>query len=331
MSSAPPKATAARPGCREHRARGGPDASVIDRPPVLAALIILLCLVWGSTWFAIKVGLRDMPPFFAAGVRYLAASAIIAGLALVQAVPAPRGLRFHLSLAALGFFAFAVSFGVVYWGEQYLPGGLTAVLFATHPLMVSIVAAWALPDESLSARKLGGVLLGFAGVAVLMLDDVALTHPRAAMAAALVLLSPAVSAFVNVGIKKFGSSVHSYNLTALPMFYGGGAMLSASAVFENWGEVVWSGTAVASLLFLTICGSVVAVVTYYTLLKRVPVSRLALISYLFPVVAVLIDILVLHERFGTRAWLGSAFVVFGVALAGIARRGALPPPAGTGG
>ncbi|MFN2431821.1 MAG: DMT family transporter [Gemmatimonadota bacterium] len=302
--------------------------SLLDRPALLGGLIAFLCLIWGSTWFAIKVGLEDIPPFFAAGVRYVSAAAIIAGLALAQGVRAPRGRRVHLALLALGLGAFGVSFGVVYWGEQYVPAGLAAVLFSTHPLIVSLVAARMLPDEELSLRKLLGVATGFVGVAVLMLDDVSLSAPRAPLAAAVVLVSPAVSAVANVSIKRFGTALHSYNLTALPMFYGGSALLLLSALGEDWGSVEWTPRAAASIAFLTTFGSTLAVVTYYTLLKRVSVSRLALISYLFPVVAVVLDVLLAGERFGARAWIGSALVVCGVAVAGIRRRAAVAPVGG---
>ena len=300
----------------------------LDRPGVQAGLVALLCLVWGTTWFAIKIGLAYLPPFFGAGLRYVLASALIGALALAQGVREPRGRRLHATLAGLGLGAFAVSFGAVYWGEQYIPGGLAAVLFATHPLLVALVAARLLPDEELTARKLAGIALGFAGVAVLMADDVALAHPRAALGAAVVLVAPVVSAFVNVGVKRFGSDLHSYNLTSLPMFYGGSALLGASLLSEDWRAVAWSGPALASLLYLAVFGSTLAVVTYYALLKRVSVSRLSLMSYLFPVVAVGLDVLVLDERFGGRAWHGSALVVAGVAVAGMRRRAAVAPAGG---
>jgi drug/metabolite transporter (DMT)-like permease len=307
----------------------GRPMGIIEKRGVLGGLIGLLCLIWGSTWYAIKVGLQDMPPFFAAGVRYLAASAIIAALALAQGVREPRGRTLHMALVVLGLSAFAISFGVVYWGEQYLPAGLAAVIFATHPLLVALVAAQVLPDEDLSARKLAGIGVGFLGVAVLMLDDVALSHPRAPLAAAVVLVAPAMSAVTNVGIKKFGAALHPYNLTSLPMFYAGLALIGVSLIGEDWGRVAWSERSVAALVYLTVCGSTVAVVTFYALLRRVSVSRLALISYIFPVVAVVLDVVVAGERFGARAWAGSALVVAGIVLAGIRRRAAVAPVGGT--
>lgn len=297
--------------------------SPLDRPAVQAALVALLCLIWGSTWYAIKVGLRDLPPFFGGGVRYLAASAIIASLALAQGVRPPRGARVHLALLALGLGAFGLSFGVVYWGEQFVPAGLAAVIFATHPLLVSLVAARLLPDEALSARKLVGIVLGFAGVAVLMSDDVALAHPRATLAAAVLILSPLTSAVANVSVKRFGGAFHPYNLTALPMAYGAAALLATSLLGEDWSRIEWTASAVGSVAYLAVFGSTIGVLGFYALLKRVAVSRLALISYLFPVIAVLIDVTLAGERFGARSLLGSALVVAGVVLAGMRRRTAV--------
>jgi drug/metabolite transporter (DMT)-like permease len=288
-------------------------------------MVAFLCLVWGSTWLAIKVGLRSTPPFLGGALRFLGASAILFGLSRLQGVAGPRTRRQHVGLAALGFGVFAVSYGVVYWSEQYLPAGLTAVLFAIHPLLVTLAAAWALPDEPLSARKLAGVALGFTGVAVLFLDDVALRDPRAPLAAAVVLLSPLLGALSNVGIKKHAGGLHPYTLAMLPMLYGGLTLLAASALLEDWREVTWTPSAVGALLYLTVFGSVLTFIVFYTLLKRVPVSRLALISYLFPIVAVFLGWLLLGERLGLRGWLGSTLVLSGVALAGVRRRSAVTP------
>jgi drug/metabolite transporter (DMT)-like permease len=300
-----------------------------DRPGVQAALIGLLCLIWGSTWFAIKVGLEDMPPLFAVGVRLLGAAAILFALGRLQRVRADWTPRLHLGLLALGVGVHSISYGVVYWGEQYLAAGLTAVIFAIYPLLVALLAARVLPDEELTTRKVAGVLTGFIGIALIFGDDVSLDHPRASTAAVLLLLSPLAAAFSTVGIKKFGARQHPYTLSALPMLYGGATLLTTSALVEDWNDVVWSTEAVSALLYLTIFGSVLAFVGYYTLLKRVAASRLALISYLFPVVAVLIDVTVSQERFGTRAWVGSALVLSGVALAGIRRRVAVAPAVGS--
>lgn len=299
----------------------------LDRPVVLGAMIALLCLIWGSTWLAIKVGLEGMPPFFGAGLRFMGASAILFALARIRRVRARWSPRLHVALLALGVCNHSVAYGAVYWGEQYLAAGLTAVLFAIYPLLVALLAARALSDEPLSIRKVAGILVGFAGVGVIFLDDVSLSHPRAPIAAAVVLLSPLAGAVSSVGIKKFGAQIHPYTLSTLPMLYGGVTLLGLSAWTEDWDHVRWSASVVAALLYLTVFGSVLAFVTYYTLLRRVAVSRLALISYMFPVVALLLDVLFVGERFGPRGWLGSGLVLAGVMLAGIRRRAEMAPEA----
>jgi drug/metabolite transporter (DMT)-like permease len=191
---------------------------------------------------------------------------------------------------------------------------------------VSLIAAWALPDEALTAAKLAGIALGFAGVAVLFLDDVSLSGPRAPFAAAVLLVAPVASAASNVALKKHAGDLHPYTIATLPMLYGGATMFAVSALIEDWHRVRWTQSSIAALAYLTVFGSVLTFIVYYTLLKRMAVSRLSLISYLFPVVAVFIGWLVLGERLGPRGWIGSALVLAGVALAGMPRRASAAPP-----
>ena len=121
--------------------------------PVRFALLAALCFIWGSTWLAIKIGLEDVPPFLGAAIRFAIASAILFALSRLQRVPFPRSRRAHLGLLALGLNSFAMSYGVVYWAEQILPSGLTAVLFATHPLLVLAVIAIAVLRPRLRALE----------------------------------------------------------------------------------------------------------------------------------------------------------------------------------
>ncbi len=233
------------------------------------ATLGLLTLIWGTTWAAIRIGLRGIPPFtgvalrFAIGAAALLAAARAAGVPLWRAnpdaaTPAPRpssapagaaGLprspapavagrprssapapaagspwRVWLANAAL---TFCIPYGVLYWGEQWVPSGLAAVLFATSPLWVALAAHVALPGERLRGATLAGVLIGFAGVAVIFSEDLrALGGPRVAGAAALLLVAPLPSAFGVVAVKRWsaglpgagrlGAQLHPLLLAAAP-------------------------------------------------------------------------------------------------------------------
>jgi drug/metabolite transporter (DMT)-like permease len=120
---------------------------------VVWGLYALLVLIWSSTWVAIKIGLEDTPPLLGAGVRFTAAGA---GLLLIAAA-LRRPLRTDAVLAALlGLLPFAFTYGLIYWGEQYVPSGLAAVLFGVMPIYVALLAAGLLPGEPVTGRLLAG-------------------------------------------------------------------------------------------------------------------------------------------------------------------------------
>lgn len=284
------------------------------------ALVAFLCLAWGSTWLAIKIGLEDLPPFLSAGVRFLVAVAVLAALSLAAKVPFPRGARLHAGLAAAGLLQFVVSYGAVYWGEQYIPSGLSAVLFATYPLLVLVLAHGMVEGERITARKAVGVGLGLVGVALIFRSDLAVEHPLATVAAGVTLLSPLASGLTSVGIKRWGQAVHPYTLTTLPMAYGAVGLLAISLAAEDPAAARWSAEAYGSVVYLALVGSVAAFVVYYRVLKEVTVSALALISYVFPVVAVALGWVVLGERLTGWTLAGAALVVAGIAVATARRR-----------
>jgi len=288
--------------------------------PVRIALLAALCLIWGSTWLAIKIGLEDVPPFLGAAIRFAIASTILFTLSRLQRVPFPRSRRAHLGLLALGLNSFAMSYGVVYWAEQILPSGLTAVLFATHPLLVLVLAHLVIESERITMRRAAGVVLGFAGVVFVFRSDLGVADPRAGFAMLVLMLSPLAAATSNVAIKRWGARMHVYNLTTLPMAYGSVVLFLISFLTEDPAAARWTPSAVGSILFLAVCGSVIAFVVFYSLLKRVAVSSLALISYIFPVVAVALGWVVLGERLDPIAGVGTAAVVLGIAIATWRRR-----------
>ncbi|HUF90293.1 MAG TPA: EamA family transporter [Gemmatimonadota bacterium] len=289
------------------------------------AAVAAVSFIWGSTWLAIKIGLEFVPPFLSAGMRFALAAAILCALSWARGIPLPRRGRTHAGLLALGILNFIVNYGAVYWGEQYVSSGLTAVLFATYPLFVLLIAHLALGTERITPRRALGVLVGFAGVAIIFRSDLAVYDPRAALAVGVILISPVVSAVTSVAIKRWGHDLHPYTLTALPMTYGAVGLTAIGLTVESPRAIEWTPAAIGSITYLAVFGSVVAFVIYYRLLKVVPVSLLALVSYAFPVVAVALGWLVLDERLAGSTLLGAGAVLAGIVLATWRRR---PPRVG---
>lgn len=276
---------------------------------------VVLTLIWGTTWAVIRVGLEGIPPLTGVALRFAVAGGLL--LALV-----PRmGVRFSWSREELGLwamnglFSFSASYTIVYWAEQYIPSGLAAVLFATYPLMVAVLAHFTLPGERLAPRAATGILLGFAGVAVIFSDDLQLLGgARAREVSLLMLVSPLVSAVATIAVKRWGKGIHPLSLTAVPMLLTGALVGALAAAFERDMEVVFDLQSVGALLYLAVLGSAVTFTVYYWMLAHAPATRVALIAYTIPIVAVIIGAILFDEPIRPLVILGGALVLAGVAI-----------------
>jgi len=277
---------------------------------------VLLTLIWGTTWAAIRVGLAGLPPFKGVALRFAIASVLLLALAWWRGIPLGRKPYERLLWVVNGVLFFSVSFGVVYWAEQSVPSGLTSVLFSLFPLLVALLAHVALPAERLRARAGVGALIGFLGVAVIFSEDFRkLGGEHVLFGCGVLLLSPTVSAISSVAIKRFGSEIHPISLAAVPMAVCAAVMAVLALVFEAGRPITWSAATVGSLLYLAIAGSCVTFTLYYWLLRHLRASRVALLAYATPVIAVLTGIVLLDEPFTWRLAAGAALVIGGVALA----------------
>jgi drug/metabolite transporter (DMT)-like permease len=183
-----------------------------------------------------------------------------------------------------------------------------------------LLAHLAVAGERVTGRRLVGMVVGFVGVALIFRDDLQMAHPLAVTAAGVTLLSPLAAAVSNVAIKRWGGHLHPYTLTALPMTYASIGLFTVSWMTEDPSGVVWTPTAVGSVVYLGLFGSVAAFVIFYTLLKQVAVSTLAFVTYIFPVVALLLGYLLLGETLAAQSLIGAGVVVVGIAVATAAPR-----------
>ncbi|MEO8689089.1 MAG: EamA family transporter [Solirubrobacteraceae bacterium] len=277
------------------------------------ALYALLVLIWSSTWVAIKIGLEDAPALLGAGIRFAAAGLLLLGFAAARR----RSLKTDRLLAlVLGLLPFAFCYGLVYWGEQYIPSGLTAVLFGVMPLYTAVLAALLLQDEPLTKRLLAGVALALAGLALAFVESLKLgSEDRAALGAIAVVLSPLGAAFGNVALKRRGAALDAIVLNGWGMLIGGALLLSVSGASEDWGEAVWSAKALGSILYLAVVGSAVAFVTLTILLRAMSAQASSFIALMIPFGALIFGAVLYSEPITGRAVAGAALVVAGLLAA----------------
>jgi drug/metabolite transporter (DMT)-like permease len=284
------------------------------RPALVLGLMALLSTVWGSTWLVIRTGLRDLPPLLGAGVRFIVAGGVMAALVPLLrareggAVP-PRGVVVVQALCQ-----FAGNYALVYWCETVIPSGLASVLWATFPLMMALSGHFVTRAERLRGMQWLGLIVAFAGVASLFGTDVAKGGSRAVTMGLLFLLAPASVTVSTTLIKRRAGGASSLLLNRDSMLLGGALLLALAAVFERGASVRVTGAAVFSVLYLALLGSVVTFGVYLWLLRSVPAYRLSLVSYVTPVVALLLGRTLGDEPFGGTTLAGTALVLAGVAF-----------------
>lgn len=280
-----------------------------------------MTLVWGSTWAVIRIGLEDIPPFAGVAMRFAVASVLLLGLARGLGIGLGTSRREVVLWWVNGLLTFVVTYGVVYWAEQRVPSGLAAVLFATFPLFVALLAQPVLPAERFTVRSAAGTVLGFVGVAVIFSEDLsAIAEPGAGFAAAVMLVGPFAAAAANVAVKRWGSGIHPISLIAMPMAISAVIMGAVSLIVERDRPVVLDAGSIGTVLYLAVLGSAFTFYCYFWLLERLPATRVALTNYVSPVVAVLIGALLLDERLTGRVVVGALLVVVGVAVTVSRRR-----------
>src|SRR6266508_1672768 len=242
---------------------------------------LTLCAVWSSTWLAIKIGLRDLPP-----------------------------MSF---LAITGVLMFAVNYTLLFWGELHVSSGLAAVLQATIPLFGMIFAHWMLPDEPLRLQKLAGAIIALGGVALICGRLLGFNGPLAFWGGLGVVFGGASAAYANVLVKARSIQLAPAMLATWQMIFGIAPLLVLGfAIDGNPTRFHWTAMSVFCLLYLAVIGSALTFLLLYWLLPRLTVAQLQSISFITPPGAVMLGWLLGGETFPLSSLLGAALVLMGV-------------------
>jgi len=283
----------------------------------LAVLVwVVLCLIWGSTWLGIKLGLRDLPPITFAGIRFAIAALLLGGVIAWRGGRLPTSRRDWLLLAYTGLLSITVNYALVFWGEQYISSGLAALLSATIPLFGLPLAHRYLPAEPLTWAKVTGVLVGMLGVAVVFSGELRSGGRFAAWASAGIIVAALATAQAGVLVKARGTHIEAATLAGVQMAFGCVPLLVVGVAVEgNPLSFHWTPLALGALAYLTLLGSVIAFMLYYWLIRHAPVSGALMIPLGIPLVAILVGTGIGGETIGWHTVLGGAAILGGVALA----------------
>lgn len=280
---------------------------------MIFAAIAAMCLIWGLTWVAIKIGLADLPPFLSAGVRFALASAILWPAVLWRRTPLPDNWPEYRKILTPGVFIYGLNYALVYWGEQYIGAGLSAILFASLPFMVALLAHFLLPGEKLTFAKLAGLTIGFLGIVIVFYGGLEF-GPQSHLGMLALLGSALAAAYANILIKRDLQHTDPLAATALQMTLGTPVLLAMGSVEENWSDFHLTGAAAGSILYLSIFGSAVAFTLYFWALKKTEATKLSLIAFVTPLVALAAGHWFLGEPVTARLAAGTLLVAAGIVI-----------------
>ena len=276
---------------------------------------LLLCLIWGSTWLFIKLGLNDLPPFTFAGIRFVIGVAILFAIIKARRLSLPRTRADWILLAVTGVLSFSLNYGLLFWGEQYISSGLAALLQATIPAFGLVIAHFYLPGEQMTPVKILGVMIGVAGVGVVFSNQLSVAGTRALAGCAALVVGSACAAYANVLVKARGAKLDPAVLAGGQMFFGLIPLLVIGIPLEgNPFQFHWTRMAIVSLFYLAIVGSVAAFLLYYWLVQHMDVTKTMLVALVTPVIAVALGVMVLHEELNWRTFVGGAMIMSGIGL-----------------
>ena len=280
---------------------------------------VLVCLIWGTTYLAIRISLETIPPFLMAAIRYISAGLLLIAVlaARGERLPGPRAWP---SLVVLGILMLGFGNGGVVWAEQTVPSGLTAVLVATSPFWMVGIDACMPGGARLTLRRLAGLGIGFCGIVMLVWPEIHGGETGRAFLGGVIAVQIACigwatgSAYARRRGHRQAKDENVLATAAFEMLFGGLVLLVAGLATGEASRLVFTPRTAGALAYLTLVGAVAGFTAYAYALKHLPVATVSLYAYINPLIAVALGVLILKEPFSARMMLAAVVVFTGMIL-----------------
>jgi len=275
---------------------------------------IALCLIWGSTWYFIKISLNaGMPPFFGVGFRFFLSGLLFFLIIAFQKKSIPlnkQAMKLYLSFGLLNF---ALSYGITYWATQYIYSSISSILWGLFPLFTSVMAHFMLSgdaNEKLTTNKLLALFLGFIGM-VFIGSNQSIDLQSQSFFAILVLIGAIIiAAWPSVLYKKHNHVVGPYQMNAVCQTLTGVIMLSLSYLLrEDLTVMTWDNQLIFASIYLVIFGGVISWGIYFWLYQHLSVTQVTYVAIFPPIVAIILGWIFLNEVLSAKEIIGTAFIL----------------------
>jgi drug/metabolite transporter (DMT)-like permease len=282
------------------------------------AVFTACCLIWGSTWLAIKAGLETLPPFTFVGLRYIIATIALAAIVKLMHTRFPRDRLSWGIMLFLGILQMSLPYGLVFWGEQYISSGLASILFATNPFFVVIFANFIVRNEKMTLFKTLGVSSSFLGLLIVFLPDVTGAQNLATQTPLLgglaLVGSAALSGLSSVIVKRFASHIQPATNVFVQSSIAAVVLSCVGLLTEANAPKSFTLTTTVAVIYLAVFGSAAAFVGQYWLLRKTTATNVSMMAFITPIVALILGWIILQEVPSLYSSVGGALILAGVYL-----------------
>ncbi len=277
-------------------------------------IFITLGIIWSSSFLWIKIAIEEMGPMTLVAYRVLFGLLFGIAVILIQREKMPRTLKAWTPLLVLGLTNVAIPFFLISWGEKTIDSGVASILDATVPLFTIVVAHFLLHDDKMTVQKVVGLLIGFAGVVVLMSKDIG-ASAGSILGQGAVILASAFYAGSSIYARKFTEDTPGIFRSMGPLVSATAVMWLASFFFEAPVKVPDQSIIWIALLWLGILGSGAAFVMLFYLIHEIGPTRTTMVTYLFPLGGVTLGVIFLHETLTWEIVVGAVLILASLVVA----------------
>lgn len=272
-----------------------------------------VCIIWGTTYLALRVGVTQFPPFLFSGIRFLIAGPILLALLYFFGKVKFPSAKILAEQAVSGLLLCAFGVGIVGWSEMYVSSGLAAIICSVMPIWVMLINFVVAADDQPAFPVVLGLVIGLAGIVLIFGEHVSdFSDPNYTLGIFATFLGNICWAFGTVWVKKKTTATDPFLAAGLQMVFGGLFLLPMSLFFDDYGTITTSQDMMFSLVYLILFGSVAAYASYSYAIKHLPVTIVSLYAYINPIVAVVLGAFFLNERLNIRIGVGILITLFGI-------------------
>ena len=276
---------------------------------------LLVCLIWGTTWLAIRIGLEELTPVYSSGLRFLVAAIGLFVIVRIKGIPLQIDKTAIMIYFIQALFTFMLPFGLIYWGQQFVPSGLASLLFSIYPFLVAIFSKIAFREQKIGTYRIIALVFGFIGVFLLLFEKLGIGEIRSIYGMLAIVFAGISQAFVVIIIKKYGGNLNVVSMNLIPLTLSAAVMIPVGILTENTEKIVFTLPSVLSIAYLAIFGTIITFVTYYWLLKRINLILLSLIAFITPIIALIAGWIAYKESLNYLQFTGTIIILASLLLA----------------